>query len=78
MQCQGWTGLSCAVQMTANAYVCFYSVAFQRAGCKEVHAHFLYVWPKIWYLRVPGNPSFAEHAILMFTKDKTLPKPGKQ
>lgn len=61
MQHQRWSGLACAVQMTANTYVCFYSTAFQRAGCKEVHAHFLFVWPKIRYLRAPGNLTVSQN-----------------
>lgn len=77
LQCLHWASLSCAVLMSGGAYVCFYSSIskgwLQGGACTFPVC--LAKKPILESTREPCSP--AEHAILMFTKDRVLSKPGK-
>lgn len=46
--------------------------------CLQGGAYYLQVWPKVWCYGASGTCSSGERAILVFTKQKSLPESGKQ
>lgn len=69
--------LACAAQMTGGAYVCFYS-SISKGWLRGGACTFPVCLAKKPTLESTGEPySPAEHAILMFTKDRVLSKPGE-
>lgn len=77
VQCLHWTSLSCAVQMTGGAYVCFYS-SISKGWLQGGACTFPVCLAKKLILESTREPySPAECAILMFTKDTVLSKTGE-
>lgn len=77
VQCLHWMSLACAAQMTGGAYVCFYS-SISKGWLQGGACTFPVCLAKKPALESTGEPySPAEHAILMFTKDRVLSKPGE-
>lgn len=76
VQCLHWTSLACAVQMTGGAYVFFYS-SISKGWLQGGACTFPVCLAKKLILESTREPySPAEHAILVFTKDRSLSKPG--